>query len=141
MRAGTPDPSVMRPSPRTSLVKTHDHSRKSLTRVALTMCFPVSALTHINYAFAFVDPDTFAIVSMDDKTPTSLFSDTTNLKLLNPGLKVFISVGGWTFSDNNTVTQPLLGEISRDAGKRRQFANKIVDFMITYGFDGLDLDW
>lgn len=101
----------------------------------------MSALTHINFAFAFVDPDTYAIVPMDDQTPTSLFSDTTNLKLINPGLKVFISVGGWTFSDNGTVTQPLLGEISRDAGKRRQFADQIIDFMVTYGFDGIDLDW
>lgn len=78
---------------------------------------------------------------MDDKTPTSLFADTTNLKLINPGLRVFISVGGWTFSDNDTVTQPLLGDISRDAEKRGKFAAKIVDFMVTYGFDGLDLDW
>ena len=103
--------------------------------------FLMSALTHINFAFAFVDPDTYAIVPMDDKTPTSLFADTTNLKLINPGLRVFISFGGWTFSDNNTVTQPLLGNICRDAEKRRKFAAKIVDFMVTYGFDGLDLDW
>lgn len=101
----------------------------------------MSALTHINFAFAFVDPGTYAIVPMDSRTPTSLFSETTDLKVKNPGLKVFISVGGWTFSDNGTVTQPLLGEISRDAGKTTKFVNQVLNFMSTYGFDGLDLDW
>lgn len=98
-------------------------------------------LTHINVAFAFVDPDTYALVPMDSKIPTSLFSQTADLKLKNPGLKICISVGGWTFSDNGTVTQPLLGEISRDASKRAKFAQQITNFLSTYGFDGVDLDW
>ncbi|CAH0045716.1 unnamed protein product [Clonostachys solani] len=107
----------------------------------LPVDLPLSALTHINFAFAFVEPGTYAIVPMDGTIATSLFTDTTNLKKLNPGLKVFISVGGWTFSDNGTVTQPLLGEISADATKRAKFSSQIVHFLSTYGFDGLDLDW
>lgn len=101
----------------------------------------VGALTHINYAFAFVDPDSYEIVPMDSQTPSSLFSETTALKTINPDLKVFISVGGWTFSDNDTVTQPLLGDISADKSKRAKFASKIVKFMDLHGFDGFDLDW
>lgn len=78
---------------------------------------------------------------MDTKTPTSLFAATTDLKSRNPALKVFISIGGWTFSDNDTATQPLFGEISADAFKRQDFADKAIKFMDTYGFDGLDIDW
>lgn len=102
----------------------------------------MSALTHINFAFAFVDPKTFDLVPMPDgKTSPTLFAETAALKSQNPNLKVFISVGGWTFSDNGTATQPLLGEISASASKRRIFADKIVRFLYIHGFDGLDLDW
>lgn len=101
----------------------------------------VGALTHINFAFAFVDPDTYEITPMDSATPADLFSQTTALKIQSPGLKVFISVGGWTFSDNGTVTQPLLGEIARDSAKRDKFANNVLNFLNHYGFDGIDIDW
>lgn len=102
----------------------------------------MAALTHINYAFAFVDPKSYAIVPMsDNKSPVSMFSETTALKAINPNLKVFISVGGWTFSDNETATQPLLGEISADKSKRAKFVSNIITFMNRHGFDGFDLDW
>ncbi|KAK3168025.1 hypothetical protein OEA41_004471 [Lepraria neglecta] len=78
---------------------------------------------------------------MDTSTPSSLFQDTANLKSVKPDLKIFISVGGWSFSDNGTVTQPLYSEIAADAGKRQTFANNVVHFMRQYGFDGLDIDW
>lgn len=78
---------------------------------------------------------------MDSTIPTKLFAQSADLKLKNPGLKICISVGGWTFSDNGTVTQPLLGEISRDASKRAKFATQVVNFLTRWGFDGLDLDW
>ena len=94
MRDGTPDPIAMKTNPRTSPVRIHDHSRQLLATAVLTNLSSVTALTHVNLAFAFVDPDTYAIVPMDDRMPTSLFADTTNLKLINPGLKIFISVGG-----------------------------------------------
>jgi chitinase len=79
---------------------------------------------------------------MDGQTPASLFKEVTALKDDAPGdLEVFIAIGGWTFSDNGTETQPLFGEISADAAKRQQFADNLVDFMVKYGFDGVDLDW
>ncbi|KAH8706988.1 hypothetical protein GQ44DRAFT_831181 [Phaeosphaeriaceae sp. PMI808] len=71
----------------------------------------------------------------------SLFKEITATKDYNPSLKVFISVGGWTFSDNGTVTQPLLSEISSSDSNRRKFADNVVKFCNKWGFDGLDLDW
>lgn len=102
---------------------------------------PLDALTHVNYAFAYIDPESYEVVTMDSATPGSLFDDTTVLKTINPSLEVWVSIGGWTFSDNGTATQPTFGEIAADAGKRQTFANNLVHFMQQHGFDGVDLDW
>jgi chitinase len=58
----------------------------------------VDVLTHLNFAFAYIDPDSFEIVTMDPSTPEALFQETTDTKQYKSDLKVFISVGGWTFS-------------------------------------------
>lgn len=78
---------------------------------------------------------------MDASTPDSLFSDVTAAKQNRPNLKVFISLGGWSFSDNGTTTQPIFGNIASSAANRKQFANNAVSFMNRYGFDGIDIDW
>ncbi|KAF2000150.1 glycoside hydrolase family 18 protein, partial [Amniculicola lignicola CBS 123094] len=102
---------------------------------------PLSELTHLNYAFAFISPGSYELVVMDSKTDEALFREVTAAKDYNPDLKVFISVGGWTFSDNGTVTQPLLGEIASSESNRQKFADNVVKFCNKWGFDGLDLDW
>jgi chitinase len=101
----------------------------------------VQELTHLNFAFAYVDPATFNVVTMDPDTPASLFVDAANAKIINPKLQVWLSIGGWTFSDNGTSTQPVLGNIARSAANRQTFANNLVKFMLAYGFDGVDIDW
>jgi chitinase len=105
---------------------------------------PIQGLTHLNFAFAYIDPDSFEIVPMDGLTPASLFTQTADVRTFKSGLsdlEVFVSLGGWTFSDNDTATQPTFGDISRTEGNRQTFANNLVDFMKKYGFDGVDLDW
>jgi len=52
-------------------------------------------INRVNFAFAYVDPESYKIVTMDAQTPSSLFKDTANLKSIKPSLQVFISVGGW----------------------------------------------
>jgi len=101
----------------------------------------VDALTHVNYAFAYIDPSSYEIVTMDPETPASSFQDVTDLKQYKSDLQVFVSVGGWTFSDNGTATQPVFGDIASTAANRAKFAKNVVKFMNQYGFDGLDIDW
>ncbi|KAF9249765.1 CAZyme family GH18 [Penicillium roqueforti] len=115
-------------------------ARKKCHKVAPTD-LPLDALTHLNFAFASIDPDSYTIVTMDSDTPSSLFKDATNVKSIKSDIKVFVSVGGWTFSDNGTATQPLYGEIAASATKRQTFADNVVHFLKQYGFDGLDIDW
>ncbi|KAF2130126.1 glycoside hydrolase family 18 protein, partial [Dothidotthia symphoricarpi CBS 119687] len=102
---------------------------------------PLEALTHVNYAFAYIDPKTFEITTMDAQTPTSTFQDAVSLKDLKPNLKIFVSIGGWTFSDNGTTTQSVFGNIARNASNRQKFADNLLKFMNGYGYDGVDLDW
>ena len=53
---------------------------------------PVGAYTHLNYAFAYIDPDSFAVAPMSEGD-LGLYSRVTNLKDTNPGLQVWISIG------------------------------------------------
>lgn len=81
---------------------------------------------------------------MDPETPESLFMETADVRTLKSGnldLQVFASIGGWTFSDNNTKTQSVFGNIAKDEGNRRTFADNVVSFMREFGFDGVDIDW
>ena len=77
---------------------------------------------------------------MDSVTPGSSFDDLTTLKSIKPDLEVWVSIDRWTFSDNNTATQPVFGDISADAGKRQKFVNNLVHFMQQHRFDGVNLD-
>ncbi|TFY50610.1 hypothetical protein EVG20_g11422 [Dentipellis fragilis] len=63
----------------------------------------------------------------------------TNLKQFNLNLKTFISVGGWSFND--PPTQHVFSNLASSDGNRKSFANSLVKFMLTYGFDGVDIDW
>lgn len=96
---------------------------------------PLNELTHLNYAFAFIDPVTFELTTMDSKTPESLFKVTTDTKKYNPNLKVYIAVGGWTFSDPGPY-QPVFGEIASTEANRKKFADNCVKFCNLWGFDG-----
>lgn len=101
---------------------------------------PVDGLTHVNFAFAYIDPATYKVTTMDSKTPEDLFTQTADIRSLksnSANLEVFISIGGWTFSDNGTATQSVFPDIASDAGKRQTFANNLVSFMKQYGFDGV----
>lgn len=50
------------------------------------------------------------------------------------GVKVTISVGGWTLSDQ-------FSGIAASPDKRRRFAQSCNDMVRTYGIDGIDIDW
>ena len=70
-----------------------------------------------------------------------MFTIIPTLKARNPNLQVWVSLGGWTFNDNDTIWQPVFGDAASSFEKRRKFGNNILGFLVQYGFDGVDIDW
>ncbi|KPM42249.1 hypothetical protein AK830_g4355 [Neonectria ditissima] len=106
---------------------------------------PVNGLTHIYYSFAYIMPETYKIVPMQDEKDGSLttetFTEFTALKRKNSALRAVVALGGWTFNDNNTIWQPVFSDLSSTKAKRAIFISELVKFMDRYGFDGVDIDW
>lgn len=102
---------------------------------------PVDGLTHLNFAFGYISPNTYDIVPMDSRTPEELFTRVTSAKERNSDLKVFVALGGWTFSDNGTATQAVFPTMVKTRPARSRFINNLISFLSQYGFDGVDIDW
>ncbi|MEY4510460.1 MAG: hypothetical protein RLZZ450_2582 [Pseudomonadota bacterium] len=121
---------------------------------------PWSKVTHINYAFAHIENDRIAIgadgannpatgmewpglsgAEMDPAFPyRGHFNLLNKYKKLHPRVKTLISVGGWaeslgfysmTTRSDGTVNQPGIDS----------FADSVVSFLRTFGFDGVDIDF
>jgi len=99
----------------------------------------LDGFTHINFAFSFFDPSTFEITSMDSNA-ASLYNRFTALKEKKNSLQAWISVGGWSFTDPGP-TQTAFSDMTSTKANRAKFINNLKQFMDTYGFDGIDLDW
>lgn len=117
-----------------------------------------SKYTVINYAFfkpnddgsiSLFDPladKTILLGAFDKAAPKSYRKN----ELINPvwhipgtslvekahanGVKVLISIGGWTLSDK-------FSSIAGTPTKRAQFAKSCIDLVNTYHIDGVDIDW
>ncbi len=89
-------------------------------------------LTHINYAFVDVKDSTAYLTNL--KTDSTNFRLLNGLKRINPDLKIMISIGGWSWSENfsDAVLTP---------GSRKLFARSSVDIVRQYDLDGVDIDW
>lgn len=93
----------------------------------------VRKLTHLNYAFANIGNDLKIALGYPD-IDIANFNRLNDLKKGHPHLKTLISVGGWTWS--NRFSDVALTDSSRTA-----FAESCLQFILDYGFDGIDLDW
>lgn len=106
-----------------------------------------SKLTHINYAFADIgddlklklgDPWADVEQGLPGDGPSDPYKGNFNqlrkLKQRYPHLKTVISIGGWTWSQK-------FSDMTLSDARRTAFADSVVDFLVKYGFDGVDFDW
>lgn len=77
--------------------------------------------------------------SWNDPGGPNLYGNLKQLHLLKQrhrSLKVLLSIGGWTYSENGRFARP----ISSPAGRAR-FVESAVALVADYGLDGLDVDF
>lgn len=66
---------------------------------------------------------------------TKLYAEMIALKQQNPNLQIWISIGGWGAGGQ------VFSNIASSSSTRATFANSVLSWLQTYGFDGADIDW
>nr|WP_232328519.1 glycosyl hydrolase family 18 protein [Kibdelosporangium sp. MJ126-NF4]CEL23050.1 Chitodextrinase precursor [Kibdelosporangium sp. MJ126-NF4] len=129
---------------------------------------PWDKITHINYAFAHIGTDNKISVGANspDNPSTGMewpgvpgaemdpalsykghFNQLTKYKKQHPGVKTLISVGGWAESggilnpDGSRNATGGFYKLAQNQAAINTFADSVVQFLRTYGFDGVDIDY
>lgn len=97
-----------------------------------TRALDVAKLTHINYAFVDVKDNRAWL--HHEETDTTNFRMLNLLKKINPGLKIMISIGGWSWSRN-------FSDAALTESSRKTFASSSAGIIHQYDLDGIDIDW
>ena len=89
-------------------------------------------LSHINYAFIDIKDNRAWL--HNEATDTINLRKLSELKKINPDLKILISIGGWSWSKN--FSDATLTDTST-----RNFALSAVAIVSRFNLDGIDIDW
>lgn len=100
---------------------------------------PLGYYTHINFAFALIDPTTFHIAPMDADTATR-YKSVTALKNRQRDLQVWIAIGGWAMNDPG-ATRTTFSNLAKSESAQAAFFESLITFMLANDFDGVDIDW
>ncbi|KAJ8871793.1 hypothetical protein PR048_028133 [Dryococelus australis] len=96
--------------------------------------------THLVYAFVGISTSGQVVLldeynDIADNYGKNAMGRCQNLKTSNPNLKVLVAIGGW---NEGSVKYSIV--VNNDT-LRATFVDSIVNFTVSYGFDGFDLDW
>jgi len=97
----------------------------------------LDGLTHLNLAFASVDPKTFKI-RLQNPADEEVYRQFTKLK--DRGVQTWLGVGGWEFSDPGE-TRTTWSDVASAQANRQAFIDSVIPFLKQYGFQGMDIDW
>lgn len=100
---------------------------------------PLGYYSHINFAFASINP---LLYTIEDMAPDvgALYQRVSALKLNQPDLQVWLSIGGWSFNDPGP-TANTFSNLAGSTGAQEIFFASLISFLKTNNFDGVDLDW
>ncbi|XP_067122347.1 endochitinase-like [Centruroides vittatus] len=98
---------------------------------------PVDICTHLIYSFAGLDNNTWQLMSLDPlfdigRDGYRIFN---SIKKSHGKVKTLLAVGGWNEGGKKC------SEMVSDNNRRRDFVKSVVQWLLKYDFDGLDLDW
>lgn len=103
--------------------------------------FPQGIYTHIYFAFGSIDPKSFKVVPAN-AGDQQLYSQLSSLKTRDSGQELWLSIGGWTFSDKGSPTATTFSDlVNADETRQNVFFATLTLFMQTWGFTGIDIDW
>lgn len=88
-------------------------------------------LTHINLAFATLNPDFTA--SLHPVPSLDLKSEIEELKMLYPHLIINLGIGGWGVDG--------FSDLASSASSRKVFIDSMLVLLQEYNLDGIDIDW
>lgn len=92
--------------------------------------------THIVYGFAVLDYENLIIKAHDSWADfDNKFYERVVTKK-KKGVKVSLAIGGWNDSQGSKYSR-----LVNSATSRERFIEHVVQFLLKYQFDGLDLDW
>ena len=100
---------------------------------------PLGVYTHINFAFALINPNNYRMDIMDEGT-ASRYGRVSGLKDRQPGLEVWIAIGGWAMNDPGPY-RTVFSDLVADEAKQDVFFESLIAFLKIYDMDGVDLDW
>jgi chitinase len=100
---------------------------------------PLGYYSHIFFAFSLLDPTTFRLSPMDTETGT-LYGDVSAIKNRQPGVQVWIAVGGWAMNDPG-ATRTTFSNVAKSEAAQDEFFEALVTFMMANDYDGVDIDW
>ncbi|KAK4143160.1 glycoside hydrolase superfamily [Dichotomopilus funicola] len=100
---------------------------------------PLGYYSHIFFSFSLVNPKTFRLEPMDDKTGT-LYGAVSNLKSRQPDLQVWLAVGGWAMNDPGPY-RTTFSDLAASEDAQDEFFESLASFMMKNNYDGVDIDW
>ncbi|KAI1073144.1 hypothetical protein LB507_009102 [Fusarium sp. FIESC RH6] len=100
---------------------------------------PDGVYTHINFAYAGIDPRTLNIIPHFRKD-TVTYKRLAAKKRIDSNLKIFITVGGPP-ADAEDSTALAFSQIVQSEKNQKVFIRSLISFLWTYDFDGVDIDW
>lgn len=131
---------------------------------------PLGYYTHINFAFSLLDPKTFELAPMSPEM-APMYDGVARLKNKQAKLEIWLSIGafsavrlallrskpfdfccvadpllsvttagGWSFNDPGP-TATTFSDLARSTAAQTRFFRSLITFLVTHGYDGVDVDW